>query len=276
MNQTDHHNQEQLAAWSRRLTYPVLNALDKDFKGILSGEFAGRINPDAYRIPDKAIALLLCSDERLNNLNLDKIFENKREDKSIFPVRLPGAVAGQDIEKLKEKLRDFDFSKLAVASHADCGAAGLDLLGKGLSVDTDQYAQDLVSDLPGIENWGFIDREENPELAGMHTASCFLYDGTGKRNYIPDGVLPSECFILNRAVYSDVELAKQHMEILIKIALEKHGLGSFFSKEHPFYIFVSAINDEDLRKYMNEAEEVVKILPRDLVKVVGFIAPRMD
>lgn len=276
MNQTDYNKEEKLAAWSRRLTYPVINALDKDFKNILSGEFAGRINPEAYCISTESVALLLCSDERLNNLNLEKLFENKREDKSIFPVRLPGAVVGQDIEKLREKLEEYNFYKLAVASHVDCGAAGLDLLGKGLSVDTDQHAQDLVSDLPGIENWGFIDKKEDPELAGMHTASCFLYDGTGKRNYIPDGVLPAECFILNRAVYSDSELAKSHLKILIKIALGHHGLGSFFSKDHPFYIFVSAINDERLRKYMDEAEEVVKTLPENNVKVVGFIAPRMD
>lgn len=130
--------------------------------------------------------------------------------------------------------------------------------------------------MPGIENWGFIDKEEGPELKGAHTASCLLFDGTGRHNYLPDSVLPDERFMLNRAVYSDGELAKSHMNILIKIALGDHGLGSFFSPEHPFYIFVSALNNENLIRYMDEAEEVVKTLPEDLVKVVGFIAPRMD
>lgn len=267
MNQTDHYNQEQLAAWSRRLTYPVINALDKDFNGILSGEFAGRMNPDSYRIPKNAIALLLCSDERLNNLNLEKMFEDQREKKPIFPVRLPGAVVGQDIEKLRERLEEYNFYKLAAASHADCGAAG-----------TDQHAKDLVSDLEdkGIENWGFIDQEKDPELKGIHTASCLLFDGTGRRNYLSDGVLPDECFILNRAVYSDPELAKLHAGILIKIALSNHGLGELFSKENPFYIFISALDYVSLGKYTNEAENIAKNFPENLVKVVGFIVPRVD
>lgn len=265
MNQTDHYQQEKLAAWSRRLTYPIFNALDKDFQKLLSGEFAVRMNPDVYRIPNKAIALLLCSDERLNNLDLEKMFEDQREGKPVFPVRLPGAVVGQDIEKLKEKLEGYDFYKLAAASHADCGAAG-----------TDQHAKDLVSNLDGIENWGFIDKEEDPELKGIHTASCLLFDGTGRRNYLSDGVLPSECLILNRAVYSDFELAKSHIEILTKIALGNHGLGSLFSIKHPFYIFVSALNYVGLEEYIVEAESVAKNFPENLVKIVGFLAPRVN
>lgn len=140
MNQTDHHNQEQLAAWSRRLTYPIINALDKNFQNLLSGEFIERINPESYHIPEDSVALLLCSDERLNNLNLEEMFDDKSDKKPIFPVRLPGAVVGQDIEKLKGKLQEYDFYKFAAVSHADCGVAGFDLLGKGLSVDTDQHA----------------------------------------------------------------------------------------------------------------------------------------
>lgn len=264
----DHHDRKKLEFWSKRLTYPVLNYLDKQLSAeelILSGEFTGRMNPESYRIPNGAVALLLCSDERLNNLNLEKIFEGQREKKPIFPVRLPGAVVGQDFEKLREKLSDYDFYKLAAASHADCGTAG-----------TDQHAQDLVADLPGIENWGFIDKDQDSELKGIHPASCLLFDGTGRRNYLSDGVLPDECFILNRAVYDDSELAKLHTGILTKIALGNHGLDCLFSKEHPFYIFVSALNNGSLIKYMDEAEETAESFPENLVKVVGFIAPRMD
>lgn len=275
----DHDKKEKLAAWSIRLSSPVLNYLDRllsEKELILSGEFTGRINPEAYRISKDAVALLLCSDERLNNLNLEKMFSDQRGEKPVFPVRLPGAVVGQDIEKLKEKLGAYDFPKLAAASHADCGAAGLDLKKKGLSVDTDQHAKDLVSNLEGIEDWGFIGKEDAPELKGIHPASCLLIDGTGRRNYLSDNVLPNECFMLNRVLYSDDELATSHIGVLTKIALGEHGLGSLFSREHPFYIFVSALDDESLRRYMDEAEGVAKILPENLVRVVGFIAPRID
>lgn len=261
----DDHKKERLDFWSKRLTSPVLIALDNNFQKVLSGDFVERMNPEAYRIPKEAVALLLCSDERLNNLNLEKMFEKEREGKPIFPVRLPGAVVDQDVDELKEKFKDYDFYKLAAASHADCGAAG-----------TDQHAKDLVSNLEEIEDWGFIDKEDDPELNGIHSAGCLLFDGTGKRNYLSDGVLPEECFMLNRAVYSDPELAKSHIDILTKIALGDHGLGSLFSKEHPFYIFVSALDNGNLIKYMDEAEEAVKSFPEGLVKVVGFQAPRVD
>ena len=69
---TDHNEEKKLAAWSRRLTYPVFGALDRNFQQLLSGEFIDRINPDSYRIPKNAVALLLCSDERLNGLNLGR------------------------------------------------------------------------------------------------------------------------------------------------------------------------------------------------------------
>ncbi len=274
----DHAKKEKLAAWSKRLSSPVLNDLDRysEKKLILSGEFIGRINPDAYRIPKDAIALLLCSDERLNNLNLGKMFGGFSEEKSIFPIRLPGAVVGQDIGQLKEKLKEYNFPKLAAASHADCGAVKLDLIEKGLSVDIDQHAKDLASNLEDIENWGFVGIEDIPQLKGIHPACCLLVDGTGRRNYLSDDVLPNECFMLNRAVYTDNKLAASHIGVLTNIALGDHGLGSLFTREHPFYLFVSALDDESLRRYMDEAEGITKSLPGDLVRVVGFIAPRID
>ena len=151
-------------------------------------------------------------------------------------------------------------------------------------MDADTHAKEIVahqSDF-GIENWGFIDGDMAPVLRLPHPGACLLIDGTGRSNNKADGVLPNEQFVLNRKVYSDSELAKTHIAVLAGIPLGEHGIGvesadqDFgFSAENPFYIFVCADNDDDLRKYISEVEEAIQTLPKNLIKIAGFLAPRV-
>lgn len=274
---------EKRNAWSKRLAYPVLIALDKADADLLSGEFVGRVDPMSYFIPENAAALLLCSDERLNNVDLKTLFADKIQDNPIFPIRIPGSVAGQDSAKLINLLHELGFSKIAATAHADCGAANYDMNQKDIIDEVDQYAKDLITDLEklNVENWGFINSKDEPGLDHFHPASCLLIDGTGRFNDNSDGVLPREKFILNRKIYDDPELAVSHIKFLAGIALGHHGIGiedenqNFgFSPEHSFYIFVTAYNDEELRQYMEEAKKAIEPSQKNLVKIIGFLAPK--
>lgn len=275
---------EKRNAWNKRLAHFVLIALDKINPCLLSGEFISRMNPENYYIPENAIAILLCSDERLNNVDLTSLFKDKIHDDPIFPIRIPGSVVGQDLPKLVNSLYELGFSKIVATAHADCGAANYDLKLKEINIDTNQHAKDLIAGLEefGIENWGFIDIKECPSLYHSHLGVCLLIDGTGHRNDLPDSVLPKDQFVLNRKVYDDPQLVISHIKLLTSIPLGSHGIGikdenqNFgFSLEHPFYIFVCAYNDEELRQYMDEATEAIETFPRNTVKVTGFLAPKV-
>ncbi len=270
-------------AWNKRLNSPVLIALDKTDATLLPEEFVSKIDPQNYYLAENAIAMLLCSDERLNNLDLTALFKDQSHGKPIFPIRIPGSVVGQDLPKLAGSLHGWGFSEIVVTSHADCGAAKYEVALKGLNIDTDQYAKELVAAAEkfGIANWGFIDRQKCPSLDNFHPGVCLLIDGTGQRNNASDSLLPNEQFVLNSKVDDDPKLLCSHIKLLTGIPFSSHGIGvkdenqNFgFSPLHPFYIFVSAYNDEKLRQYMNEAAQAIETFPENMVKITGFLAPK--
>lgn len=110
---------------------------------------------------------------------------------------------------------------------------------------------------------------------------CLLVDGTGFRNDLPDNVLPSKIIVLNRKIYTNIENLGSDIKTLISIFLSKKGIGKKskdqdfgFSKQNPFYIFVSSYNDDELRQYMDEASKVAENYD-SLIKVVGFLVPKV-
>lgn len=124
--------------------------------------------------------------------------------------------------------------------------------------------------------------ENLDNLDHFYPVICLLIDGTGHRNNLLDNVFPPEEFILNRKKYSDIDLMLSHIKALINIPLGKNGIGvknqnqDFgFSEINPFYIFVCAYNDSELRQYMDESLKITKDFPENLLKVVGFLAPKV-
>lgn len=110
-------------------------------------------------------------------------------------------------------------------------------------------------------------------------AACLLIDGTGYRNDLSDNVLPSNIIILNRKTDSDLSSS---IKTIITTLFGNKGIGKRskdqdfgFSKDNPFYIFVCAFNDEELRQYMNEVSETIKDFQDSLIKIVGFLVPKV-
>lgn len=123
-----------------------------------------------------------------------------------------------------------------------------------------------------------VDKIENTDQ--FYPAVCLLVDGTGKRNDLPDNILPVEQFVINRSVYGEINEFISHLKALVKIPFTTKGIGMVgkdqdfgFSEVNPFYIFVCAFNDEDLRKFMDEILKT-DFYQKHLLKVVGFLAPK--
>jgi len=112
--------------------------------------------------------------------------------------------------------------------------------------------------------------------------TSFLVDGTGYRNNIADNVLPSDELVISRKKYDNLESFYSKLKSVIEISFSDKGIGKRtkdqdfgFSKDHPFYIFVCAYNDNELRQYMDEVLANLKDFPENLVKVVGFLVPKV-
>lgn len=109
--------------------------------------------------------------------------------------------------------------------------------------------------------------------------ACLLVDGTGFRSDLFDNVLPSKIIIINRKTVSDIA---SPIKTIINILFGSKGIGKRskdqdfgFSKDNPFYIFVCSFNDGELRQYMDEVLKTIEGFQDDLIKVVGFLAPKV-
>lgn len=276
-----------LLPWKARSSYPLLETLDKEFA--LPANRDGRpitidiqVNPNAYAVADEAAAVLVCSDERLNEVDWRALFP--RLSGSIRLVRVPGARIGFSDEEMKAMaglLKKAGAPLVYATSHEDCGAARAEADARGIA-DHERYAQEAVKTLQedcGIEYLGYVPAAIAPALSRPHPGLCLMVDGTGRRNELYDGQLPREAFVVTATVYDRADVLKAHIKTLVSIALGHHGYGLAedhstvgFSSEHPFYVFVAADQERDLVKYFSVAEEAIGGLP-DAVRIVGFIAP---
>lgn len=278
--------------WEKRAAYPLVRVLDRLFsetedKSIVLEDLG--VNPEAYRIEQDAVAVLECPDERLRRAKMSMIF-NQLQGKHIRLVRIPGSRLGFSTDGMREmvdRLKEQGAAKVYATSHQNCGAAALEVKNHPDwgDDDADGFAEEVVKKLErkgcGLEYLGFITADDVPALMHPHDGLCLLVDGTGERNQLSDGQLPDEQFVLTRTVYPDPEILVNHIKILTSIPLGRHGIGQAhdghegFSRQNPFYIFVSARNEEDLKKYVAETEEAITSLP-DVVRIVGFVVPKVE
>ena len=289
---TDNHdlypNGEKAASpvWEKRSSYSLIGILDEVFSKIEDKSVVLEdleVNPEAYRVEEGSVVVIDCPDGRLNKVDFQKIF-HQLKGKPIQIVRIPGSTigfTGAQMGAIAQGYKANGAPDVYATSHQDCGAAKAEAEAKGIE-DSELYAQQVVEDLEktsGIKYLGYITADDEPELLKRHSELALLVDMTGRRNQIPDGQLPEESFVLTASVYKNAELLESHIKILTGIALGHHGVGvahdgsEGFSKEHPFYVFVSADNDGDLRKTISEAEASIKDLP-DAVRIAGFIVPK--
>jgi hypothetical protein len=97
------------------------------------------------------------------------------------------------------------------------------------------------------------------------------FDGTGKFNPSAVKEMPAGFMCSSPKLGLSDEYCQKELAILCGIALGVHGFGERFSRENPFYIIVSAENEEQLKMLEEVAEKAVKEF-KGRVVVKGFVA----
>ena len=185
-------------------------------------------------------------------------------------------------EEEREKFISENRGKIKeVTSHEGCGAAGLkfeamqeagEALPDGVTTSDElgkYYVKELANKLDA--NYRHI---EAREMSGeIHNERAIYFDGTGKFNLNSLKEMPAG-FISNspKFNFSD-EYCQQELSALCSIALSDHGFGEKFTAESPFYIIVTAQNNEQLAKLKKIAESAVRQFD-GRVAVDGFVAEK--
>jgi hypothetical protein len=187
---------------------------------------------------------------------------------------------GEEIEKgaIKDK---FEFT-----SHTGCGAAKIvcnqlqkeGKLPQNFNADQlgIQFSKDVIEaasiKFPQIE---FIYRHiEAHEMDKIHNERCIYLDATQKINPKVISELPSG-FIMTVMPEVNLEITKSELTALCGIALGDHGFGKRFTSEKPFWIIVSAKNEEEENSQIELAKSVVNQFEEGRVKVAGFVVPNL-
>lgn len=224
--------------------------------------------------------------EIVGSLNINKAFENFPEilgcsDGRIREHRIGGA--GDFILASKEEREKFiseNRGKIReVTSHSGCGAAGLkfkaikeagEQLPEGVEAPDDlgiHYSKDLAEKL-GANYRHIKAREMSGEL---HNERVIYFDGTGKFNPGVLSEMPAGFISSSPKLGFSEEYLRNELGALANIALSDHGFGDKFNQENPFYIIVSARDDEELARLKKVAESAAEQFDGKVV-VDGFIA----
>lgn len=183
-----------------------------------------------YNVPGVP-AIAICMDE---GIGIDDIKRDLHADtSSVIRTAGSGILAG------KRQREIFHYKKEAIfgiASHGECGAAGIYAQKHELIGDTDiigKEAAEQIAEKLGKDYLGKITPTKRP--SGLHTARTLYYDGTqqgfetSKLSTLPLGFGISRGFGGREAGMSDARLAAE-------IAMGENGFGEKFTSETPFHL----------------------------------------
>jgi hypothetical protein len=183
-------------------------------------------------------------------------------------------------EEEREKFISENRGKIKeVTSHSGCGAAELkfkaieeagEQLPEGVETPDDlgiNYAKDLAKKLGA--NYRHIKAQE---MSGeLHNERVIYFDGTGKFNPGVLSEMPAGFISSSPKLGFSEEYLRNELSVLANIALGDHGFGDKFNQENPFYIIVSARDDEELAELKKVAESAAEQFGGRIV-VDGFMA----
>lgn len=131
-----------------------------------------------------------------------------------------------------------------------------------------QKAKELAADTASAYQEVHKDQFKCP----VHNERLLVLEGTGRFNVADLEGFPGQ-FISSASYFGlSSEYQKTEAKALINIALGDHSFGQRFNQENPFYLLVSAKNEEQLQTLTALAEEVAAEFS-GRVKVSGFIVP---
>ncbi len=211
---------------------------------------------------------LVCADERVSS-NLGK------------KIGIAGQLILASEEEVKKFVNEHKGKIKNVTSHFDCGAAAKkfasitesgESLPEGVNTPDElgtRFSENLSKKLGA--NLTYIPEEELS--SSIHNARAICLDATGKFDPSVLSEMPDSFVCSGPGFGLSPEYCQTELEILSSIACGDHGFYDRFNKENPFYIFVSAYNQNDLDKWMQVASQSVKDADGK-VQVKGFIVEK--
>lgn len=160
---------------------------------------------------------------------------------------------------------------LEVSGHDNCGAAGLAFPG----ADSDHYGYENAKILAEATGVTYKEVHEKDFIYPVHNERSLVLESTGRFDCANWKEFPPHFISSAPALGLPDSYIKKEVSVLTGIALGGHGLGERFSAENPFYIIVSANNQDNLNQLVNLVGEAVKEFG-DRVKIDGFIAPEKN
>jgi hypothetical protein len=248
-----HHNHEELfdQEWQKGQENELIKALKSEtgFEKKLF-ELPGFKEAFAHKL-----TCLECSDGRVNS-HLGKLalagegLLLEPEDRAIL------------VKAIKEQ-------GLTITGHENCGAAGIAHPGP----ESDDYGYQKAKELVADTGNAYREVHHDEFTSSVHNERTLVLEGTGRFNVADLEGFPGQ-FISSASHFGlSAEYQKTEAKALIGIALGDHSFGKRFDKENPFYLIVSAKDEEQLKTITALAEEIAADYD-GLVKVSGFIAPQ--
>ena len=157
---------------------------------------------------------------------------------------------------------------IVVTGHEGCGAAAMAHPGH----ESDKRGYESAWQLSEKTGNQYKEIYHEEFRSPVHDERALVIEGTLKFNCAAWSEFPPQ-FIASSAGLglSDAYIATE-ARTLTGIALGAHGLGSRFDSENPFYVIISAKDQEQLDHLLPISRAAVSTF-RDRVVVTGFIAP---
>ncbi len=225
-------------------------------------------------------------EEIMAQLDTKKAFEKEPEELGCSDGRCTEhrcGVAGDLILASEDEVAEFvrrNKGKIRVVkSHDGCGAAAIKFkqiqeAGEFLPIgvtSSDQLAAHFSKEL--AEKLGAeYAHTSAAEMSGpVHNERAIYLDGTGKFNPGALKELPAGFMSSGKALGLSSDYIQKEIETLASIALGDHGFGQRFTKDNPFYVVVSAKDEDQLGLLMHVATKAARGFD-GRVEVRGFIA----
>ncbi|MFZ4632395.1 MAG: hypothetical protein ACOYL8_04325 [Patescibacteria group bacterium] len=182
------------------------------------------------------------------------------------------AIAGEGIllnesdrKILENVLKD---KQISISGHEGCGAAGMAHPGP----DSDKYGYAGAEKLAADTGNKYQEVHHESFRSPVHDERSLVIEGTLRFNCASWKEFPAQFIASSAALGLSEEYIATEAKALTGIALGDHGMGERFTKENPFYIIISAKDQEQLDNLTKISEVAIEDFG-DRVKVTGFIAP---
>ncbi len=170
-----------------------------------------------------------------------------------------------DLAILEAKIKELG---IRVTGHDNCGAAGIAHPGP----DSDRHGYEFTQSLAERTGASYSEVHKEDFSCPVHNERCLVLEGSGRFDVANLPGFPGR-FISSAEFFGlSEEYQRTEAKALIGIALGDHGFGHRFSQEDPFYLLISAENEESLAKTKAWAEAVAAEF-EGRVRVESFIAP---